>query len=133
MTVPEACSIIQQYFQKQLDAGLVGDPVFIADIFPESQDPVFTQDLIRELQTKIIQRNSTAADLLGVQESLAFLGTIQRTDCIRKCSRIERMATNASHKLSLSDSSDGAMVTQLASIGSKVDSEFIADLGGIQA
>ena len=130
MTVPEACNKIQEYFQQQLDAGLVGDPVFIVDIFPESQEVAFTEGLIREFKTKILQRDATPAEILGIQESLAFLGSIQRTDAFRKSSRVSRLAGASQHKLSLSDPTDGAMVTQLASIGSKVDSEFVADLGG---
>lgn len=129
MTVPEACKKLQEYFKQQLDAGLVGDPVFILDIFPESQEAAFTEDLIREFQTKIIQRESTAADIIGIQESLAFLGSIQRTDAFRKSSRILRLSRTSEHKLSIADPVEGALVSQLASIGSKVDSEFIAELG----
>lgn len=129
MTVSEACDILLAYVQKQVDSGLLGAPLFIEDIFTESLDPSFTQDLIREFQSKILVSTSPSADIIGIQESLAFLGSIQRADSFRKSSRMKRLAKATEHKRNLCDSTDGALTLQLASIGSKVDSEFIADIG----
>jgi hypothetical protein len=129
MTVPEACNILLTYIQKQVNSGLLGAPLFIEDIFPEALTPQFTQDLIRELQSKVLQSNATAADIIGIQESLAFLGSIQRAEACRKCGRLQRLARAETHKRNLCDATDGALTLQLASIGSKVDSEFVADIG----
>ena len=129
MTVPAACKALREYLDKRLEAGLTGARITIQDIFPDSQDTAFTEELYRDLQTTIADPQSDLNKFLGTQEGLAFLGSIQRADKLRKTTRVGRLASKYAQKKSISDSSDGALALQLSAIGSKVDSEFIADMG----
>ena len=129
MTVPAACTKIAEYIQTQIDAGVSNVSFRVEDIFPTSQDAEFVEELITTLKATIGNPDLTAHALIGSQEALAFFGSLQRIDKIRKSSRITRRARGLTHKDTLADTSAGALALQLSAIGSKVDSEHIADLG----
>ena len=81
-----------------------------------------------DLKAVIGNPDLTASEFIGAQEALAFLGNLQRIDAIRKTTRIGRRAAALEHKDNMADTSEGALALQLASIGSKVDSEYVAAL-----
>ena len=128
MTVQEICSKLKTYYEEQYNAGLKSNTFFIQDIFPDSLEPSFTQDLLQELQSRVASGTTTVGEAVGIQEAFAFIGSLQREDTFRKSGRMQRMLGIYTHKRNLGDD-EGPVTQQLNHIGVKTGSEFLDNLG----
>jgi hypothetical protein len=128
MTVREICGKLQTYYADNYAAAVQDRAAFLKDIFPESLDVSFTSALVLELQGKCAQGKTTVGEFIGIQESLAFLGALQRQEVYRKTSRLSRLKSGYAYRKDLGDAL-GPVATQLNGIGTKTGSEFLDNLG----
>ena len=130
MTIPEACNALAEYFRDNLEYLQKGGKFRIQDVFPDAETAAFVKETLDDLRSEVLRSDVSADIIIGRQEALAFLGQLQRVDCCRKQGRINTLARSMNHKRVLSEEQKGALTLQLQGIGSKVDSEFVADING---
>jgi hypothetical protein len=131
MTVQKACEALAQHFRKNIKYFRQGGSLVIADVFPDSQEASFVEELLSDLRTEVLRSDVSMDVLIGRQEGLAFLGQLQRTDKSRKSGRLATLVRGINNKASLATEDNGALTLQLQGIGSKVDSEFVSDVNGV--
>lgn len=129
MTVQEICNKLRTYYEDNYKATVEDRATFLTDLFPDSQDPKATKDIVLELQGKVAQGSTTVGEAVGVQEALAFIGATQRQDCCRKASRLQKIQAGYAHRFALGHI-EGPVGLQLNGIGVKTGSEFLDTMTG---
>ena len=129
MTVQEICSKLKAYYLDNYSASIENKVTFMEDLFHDSLKKEFTEKLILELQGKVSQQSTTMGEAIGIQEALAFIGSVQRQDTLRKGTRLARLQAGYVHKFKLGHD-EGPVGLQLNGIGVKTGNEFIDNMEG---
>jgi hypothetical protein len=128
MTVQTICTKLVTYFQDIYASGTNKYSNYLdPDLFTDSQDAAFLEEMVAELQTRLASKSTTMAEGVGVQEALAFIAAVSRADKGRTTTRIQRLCNSKNAVLNLA-APGGAIDSQLQHIGVKVEHEFIANV-----
>jgi len=124
MNVQEACVVLRDLLQADVQAVQGGDVPAVMDPFPETGSDDFLAGTAEDLSINLTDLELLNHKLVGIQESNAFLAALQKADEARKRSRLQVWADVYSQKNRVS-SGRGALIEQLRGLGVKVDDEWL--------
>jgi len=124
VNVQDICELLAELRQEEIDRFFGGQAVPYEDLFPEADTPEFAQETNDRYIQLLSQLDSDIGSHIGVKEANAFITSVQKAHGMRSRSRVAKWAT-VYDSVDKASEDVGTLKAQLASIGVKIDEEFI--------
>ena len=127
MNVQDICKILADERAEELARFFGGSIPEWKDLFPEAEEEGWNADTVARMVQIIAQAEAGLSSQIGTKEQDAFLSATQKAHNFQHRSRVQKWAGNYDTVNQVSRT-NGILRGQLASIGVKVDDEFIENL-----